>query len=48
MLRSTLRELAGSAEAAEAALAHAGVDPTARGESLRVEQFAAIAEGLAA
>ncbi len=34
------------AEAAEAALAHAGVDPMARGESIGVEQFALIAEGL--
>ena len=47
-LRSTLKQLAGSPQAAEAALAHAGVDPMARGESLRVDQFAAIAEGLAA
>jgi 16S rRNA (adenine1518-N6/adenine1519-N6)-dimethyltransferase len=46
MLRSTLKQLAGSAAAAEAALAHAGVDPTARGESLGVEQFTRIAEGL--
>jgi 16S rRNA (adenine1518-N6/adenine1519-N6)-dimethyltransferase len=47
MLRSTLRGYAGSAEAAEAALAHAGVAPTARGESLGIEEFARIAEGLA-
>jgi 16S rRNA (adenine1518-N6/adenine1519-N6)-dimethyltransferase len=47
-LRSTLKQLAGSAEAAEAALAHAGVDPMARGESIGVEQFALIAEGLRA
>ncbi|CAN5642569.1 16S rRNA (adenine(1518)-N(6)/adenine(1519)-N(6))-dimethyltransferaseRsmA [soil metagenome] len=46
MLRSTLKDLAGSAAAAEAALAHAGVDPMARGESIGVEQFALIAEGL--
>jgi 16S rRNA (adenine1518-N6/adenine1519-N6)-dimethyltransferase len=46
-LRSTLKGLAGSAAAAEAALAHAGVDPMARGESLRIEDFARIAEGLA-
>jgi 16S rRNA (adenine1518-N6/adenine1519-N6)-dimethyltransferase len=46
MLRSTLRQLAGSADAAEAALAHAGVDPTARGEQLGVEDFARLAEGL--
>jgi 16S rRNA (adenine1518-N6/adenine1519-N6)-dimethyltransferase len=46
-LRSTLKGLAGSAEAAEAALAHAGVDPQVRGEQLGVAEFAAIAEGLA-
>jgi 16S rRNA (adenine1518-N6/adenine1519-N6)-dimethyltransferase len=46
-LRSTLKQLAGSAEAAEAALAHAGVSPMARGEQLGVEEFARIAEGLA-
>ena len=45
-LRSTLKELAGSAAAAEAALAHAGVDPMARGEVLGVEEFARVAEGL--
>lgn len=46
-LRSTLKGLAGSAEAAEAALEGAGVDPMARGEELGVEQFAQIAEGIA-
>jgi 16S rRNA (adenine1518-N6/adenine1519-N6)-dimethyltransferase len=46
-LRSALRQLAGSSEAVEGALAHAGVDPRARGESLDVTQFARIAEGLA-
>lgn len=46
-MRSTLKLLAGSVEAAEAALAHAGVDPMSRGESLHVEQFALVAEGLA-
>jgi 16S rRNA (adenine1518-N6/adenine1519-N6)-dimethyltransferase len=46
-LRSTLKGMAGSADAAEAALAHAGVSPMARGESLGVEDFARIAEGLA-
>jgi 16S rRNA (adenine1518-N6/adenine1519-N6)-dimethyltransferase len=46
-LRSTLKGLAGSAAAAEAALAHAGVSPMARGESLGVEEFARVAEGLA-
>ena len=46
VLRGVLRDLAGSAEAVDAALQHAGVDPLARGESLTVTQFAAIAEGL--
>jgi 16S rRNA (adenine1518-N6/adenine1519-N6)-dimethyltransferase len=45
-LRSALKGLAGSGEAAEAALVHAGVDPTARGEAIGVEDFARIAEGL--
>jgi 16S rRNA (adenine1518-N6/adenine1519-N6)-dimethyltransferase len=47
-LRSTLKGIAGSAAAAEAALAHAGVSPMERGEQLGIEQFARIAEGLAA
>jgi 16S rRNA (adenine1518-N6/adenine1519-N6)-dimethyltransferase len=46
-LRSALRPLAGTTETVEAALAHAGVSPLARGESLAVEDFARIAEGLA-
>jgi 16S rRNA (adenine1518-N6/adenine1519-N6)-dimethyltransferase len=46
-LRGALRTLAGSAEAAEAALTAAGVDPLARGESLGIDQFVAIAEALA-
>ena len=46
-LRSALRGLAGSTEVVESALAHAGVSPMARGESLGVEAFARIAEGLA-
>jgi 16S rRNA (adenine1518-N6/adenine1519-N6)-dimethyltransferase len=45
-LRSTLKGLAGSAEAAEAALSYAGVDPRSRGEALDVAQFARIADGL--
>jgi 16S rRNA (adenine1518-N6/adenine1519-N6)-dimethyltransferase len=45
-LRGTLKELAGSGERAEAALAHAGVDPTTRGEMLDVHAFARVAEGL--
>lgn len=45
-LRGALRGLAGSADAAEAALRTAGVDPTARGEVLDVAAFARIAEAL--
>ena len=45
-LRSTLKGLAGSADAAEAALRGAGVDPQARGEVVGVEGFARIAEGI--
>jgi 16S rRNA (adenine1518-N6/adenine1519-N6)-dimethyltransferase len=48
VLRGVLRELAGSAEAAEAALVVAGVDPMARGESLRLDDFVRIAEALPA
>ena len=47
-VRAALRGVAGSAEVATAALESAGVDPTARGEVLTVEDFARIAEGLAA
>jgi len=47
-MRPALRELAGSAEAATAALEAAGIDPTVRGEVLDVGDFARIAEGLAA
>ncbi len=47
-IRPALRELAGSAEAATAALERAGVDPTVRGEMLAVGDFARIAEGLSA
>ncbi len=46
VLRGTLRGIAGSSERAHAALAHAGVDPLARGESLGVEDFARVAEAL--
>lgn len=45
-LRGALRPLAGSAEVASSALADAGVDPLARGESLAVEEFVAIAIAL--
>jgi 16S rRNA (adenine1518-N6/adenine1519-N6)-dimethyltransferase len=47
MLRSALAGLAGSAEAATAALTAAGVDPQARGERLAVEDFARVAQALA-
>ncbi|GIJ08887.1 16S rRNA (adenine(1518)-N(6)/adenine(1519)-N(6))-dimethyltransferase RsmA [Micromonospora andamanensis] len=42
-LRAALAGWAGSADRAAAALTAAGVDPGARGESLTVEQFAAVA-----
>ncbi|HEV2885452.1 MAG TPA: 16S rRNA (adenine(1518)-N(6)/adenine(1519)-N(6))-dimethyltransferase RsmA [Jatrophihabitans sp.] len=44
MLRSALAGWAGSSAAAEAVLVKAGVDPTARGETLDVAAFARIAE----
>jgi 16S rRNA (adenine1518-N6/adenine1519-N6)-dimethyltransferase len=47
-LRGVLRGLAGSAEAAEAALVAAGIDPMARGESLTIDDFIAVAEGIPA
>lgn len=46
-LRPSLRDLAGSAEAAEVALARAGIDPMTRGEQLRIDDFVRIAEALA-
>ncbi len=46
MLRSTLKVLAGSADASEAALAHAGVSSMARGEAIGIAEFAKIAEGI--
>jgi 16S rRNA (adenine1518-N6/adenine1519-N6)-dimethyltransferase len=46
MLRSALAGRAGSTVAAAAALEAAGVDPTARGETLDVTQFARIAAAL--
>ncbi len=48
MLRSALAGLIGSGAEAERRLVAAGVDPTARGETLGVEQFARIAEQLPA
>ena len=46
-LRPSLRELAGSAEPSEAALARAGIDPMTRGEELRLDDFVRIAEASA-
>ncbi len=45
-LRPSLRELAGSAEAAQAALESAGIDPMTRGEQLRIGDFVALTEQL--
>lgn len=47
-LRAALASWAGTAAAAEKALVGAGIDPSARGEQLRVEDFARIAEQRAA
>ena len=46
-LRAALRGLAGSGDAAAAALTRAGVDPSARGEVLPIGDFVRIAEELA-
>ncbi len=46
-LRSTLKTIAGSGEAAEAALVAAGIDPQARGEVLTVTEFVRVAEEMA-
>lgn len=45
-LRAALSSLAGSPGAAESALRAAGVDPSARGEQLSVDDFARIADAL--
>jgi 16S rRNA (adenine1518-N6/adenine1519-N6)-dimethyltransferase len=45
-LRGALRGVVGTAEEIDAALASAGIDPLARGESLLIEEFIRIAEGL--
>lgn len=45
-LRQALAGLAGSAGAAQEALERAGVNPTARGETLDIDQFAAVAQQL--
>lgn len=46
VLRGVLRGIAGSAEAAEAALIKVGIDPLTRGESLGIDEFVAIAIAL--
>lgn len=46
MLRGALAGLIGSSQAASAVLEQAGVDPTARGETCEIGQFARIAEHL--
>lgn len=48
MLRAALAPLAGSSAAASEALARAGIDPTARGETLDVAGFVQVARQLAA
>jgi 16S rRNA (adenine1518-N6/adenine1519-N6)-dimethyltransferase len=45
-LRAALRTLAGSADASEAALLRAGIDPQARGEVIGIEGFVRLAEEL--
>ena len=45
-LRAALRSLAGSGEAAQAALAEADIDPLTRGEQLQLNAFIRIAEAL--
>lgn len=47
-LRGALRSLAGSTEAAEAALVAAGIDPLTRGEQLTIHEFVRITEMLEA
>ena len=47
-LRGALAGWAGSAARAEAVLRAAGIDPTTRGEQLRIADFARIAEAAAA
>ena len=46
MLRSALSGLFGGSAAASAAIEKAGLDPTARGETLVIDDFARIAEQL--
>jgi len=46
VLRGVLKEIAGSGEAAQAALVAAGIDPLARGESLGIAEFVRLTEEL--
>lgn len=46
MLRAALSGLAGSSAAAAERISAAGLDPTARGETLRVDEFARLADAL--
>ena len=46
MLRAALAPLVGSSAAASEVLVAAGVDPTARGETLGIADFARVAERL--
>ncbi|MBU6352664.1 MAG: 16S rRNA (adenine(1518)-N(6)/adenine(1519)-N(6))-dimethyltransferase RsmA [Actinomycetales bacterium] len=46
MLRSVFAEIYGGSAAAESALRAVGIDPTSRGESLAIEDFASIARNL--
>lgn len=45
-LRKALADLVGTPDAAETAIRAAGLDPTLRGETLGIEQFAALAEAI--
>jgi 16S rRNA (adenine1518-N6/adenine1519-N6)-dimethyltransferase len=46
MLRSALRAITGSSQAAEVALVKAGIDPTLRGEMLDITQYVRLTEAL--
>jgi 16S rRNA (adenine1518-N6/adenine1519-N6)-dimethyltransferase len=46
VLRGALAVLAGSPAEAQRAIEAAGIEPTARGETLSISEFARLAEGL--
>jgi len=46
MLRSALRAITGTSQAAETALIQAGIDPTLRGEMLNIAQYVRLTEAL--